>query len=266
MTAFLSAAPILVAIVLLSTRRLGGHVIALITLAVSVVLAVTHFHFPWSQLGASYREVSGTALEIAVILAGGCLLNRVLTTAGTYAAVAEWLRSARWAGDRPGMVLLVVLGITPFAESVTGFGVGIVVAIPLLLNLGFSARRSATMGLLGLVIVPWGALAPGTLVAATVSGIPVDRIGEVSALLSLPVFVLCGLSALLVGCGRHIASRAVDLAVVAGALYAGVVAAQFFVGTASAGALGSLVGIAASLALLRIRHGGQALRCCAPFS
>ncbi|MGN2640017.1 L-lactate permease [Nocardia takedensis] len=79
-----------------------------------------------------------------------------------------------------------------------------------------------------------------------------------SALLSLPVFVLCGLSALLVGCGRRIAPRLVDLAVVSGALYAGVVAAQFLVGTAPAGALGSLVGIAASLALLRIRHGGLA--------
>ncbi|WP_019930802.1 L-lactate permease [Nocardia sp. BMG111209] len=258
MDALAAGLPIAVAVVLLLTRRVGGQVIAAVTLVVSVVVAVWYFDFPWSRLAVGYRHALGTAVEIAIILAGGCLLNRVLAAAGTYAAVADWLRGTRREIDRTDVVLLIVLGITPFAESVTGFRVGIVMAIPLLRSVGFSPSRAAALGLLGLVIVPWGALAPGTLIAATVTGIPVDRIGQASAWLSLPVFLCCGAAALWVGYGRAALSRLPDLLWSAGALWLGVLAAQYALGTPPAGAVGSVAGIAAGTVLLRLRHGSLA--------
>lgn len=53
--------------------------------------------------------------------------------AGAGDRLASWVLTV--SGDE-GRRLLVVLGLTPFVESVTGFGVGAIVAYPLLYRTG----------------------------------------------------------------------------------------------------------------------------------
>ncbi|MFE7331160.1 L-lactate permease [Streptomyces sp. NPDC057565] len=254
MHAVLAATPPVLALVLILSRRFCPEGVAAAILVLSVVIAVTAFGARFSDFAGEYVDISPTLLEVVLILLGGTLLNKQLTAVGAYELVADWIQ--RFSADRSRSVLLICLGITPFAESVTGFGIGIVVAIPLLLGLGFTRFQAAALGLLGLVLVPWGALAPGTLVASELTGVGFDRLGMDSALLTLPVLLLTGLAALLIGCGRRMALRRLpELLVVAGLLWAGVLTAQAVAGTSLAGALGSLAGTAAAVALIWFRDG-----------
>ena len=61
---------------------------------------------------------------------------------------------------------------------------------PLLVRIGLTPVRAVVAGLLGLVLVPWGSLGPGTLVAAQLGGEDVTELGYRSAVLSLPVLVV----------------------------------------------------------------------------
>lgn len=181
-------------------------------------------------------------------------MYEVLSLAGADVPLGEWVTGLT--RDHARFVLLLVLGVTPFAESVTGFGVGVVIATPLLVQRGFPPERSAALALLGLVAVPWGALGPGTLVASRLTGVPLTSLGVESALLSLPVFLTMGFAALLVGVGRRAAvARLDELLLVALALWIGIATANRWAGTPLAGVLGSLAGIGMVLVLVHAREG-----------
>lgn len=75
----------------------------------------------------------------------------------------------------------------PFFESATGFGVGLIITVPFLLRMGISGPAAVLFGLFSQILVPWGALATGTIVGAGLAGIPLTQIGIYSALLSGPL-------------------------------------------------------------------------------
>ena len=73
-------------------------------------------------------------LEVLLILLGGLWLNQILEQTKAHQKIAEQVKALT--GTGLSSVLLVTHGIAPFAESVTGFGVGALIAIPLLKHLG----------------------------------------------------------------------------------------------------------------------------------
>lgn len=244
--------PIVVALALL-LAHVGPVRSALAALASAVVVSLVGFPTSVSQIVASQAANSAVYAEVTLILLGGVLLSQLLSASGAQQRLGDWVVGV--CRDPARAVLLVVLGVVPFAESVTGFGIGVVVGVPLLLHFGFSRFRAVVGGLLGLVIVPWGALAPGTLVAAKLTGLGFDEIGTRSALFSLPVFLLAGAGAVLVVTGARATLAALpELLIVAGVLWGGVWVINATVGTSLAGALGSLIAIAATLLLARVRE------------
>lgn len=251
MQVVLAVAPPLVAVVLLLARVRPSRAAAAALLAV-VVIATLAFDVPAPQMMAAGCRILPTAAEVVLIIFGGVLLSELLAATGAQSTVSYWLQDL--CRSRSRALLLVVLGVTPFAESVTGFGVGVVVAVPLLRHLGFPRCHTAVIALLGLVVVPWGALAPGTLVAAHLAGVPFHDLGVRSALVSLPVFVVAAGAALLLGVGwRRFLAAVPELLCVAGALWASIYAVNRSLGTPLSGALGSLAGIVTSLALILVR-------------
>src|SRR3546814_15127026 len=78
-------------------------------------------------------------------------------------------------------VLVLVLGLSVFFESITGFGIGIIVTAPLFMALGFAPLRAAFLSLLGQCAVPWGALGIGTILGSELTGVPVERMGVLAA-------------------------------------------------------------------------------------
>ncbi|WP_324717992.1 L-lactate permease [Carboxydochorda subterranea] len=202
------------------------------------------------MLQAAVPDALALGAEVGAIMLGGVLLYELMRRAGAYRTVGAWL--AREVADPAGRLLLMTLGVAPFVESVTGFGVGAVVTYPLFVQMGFAPQEAGILALLGLVAVPCGALAPGTLVASKLAGVSFQSLGEASAALSLPVFLICGGAAMVVGMGWRQASRQTGkLLIAAASLWGGIWLANRFAGTPPAGALGSLAGIGAGLVMGR---------------
>ena len=78
----------------------------------------------------------------------------------------------------------------PFTESVTGFGVGCVIAVAYLLRLGIGGLPALLLALNSQILVPWGALAVGTLLGAALATVPVQDLGYGSAVLQAPILLL----------------------------------------------------------------------------
>lgn len=69
------------------------------------------------------------------------------------------MRSRRCGREGPARrVLLRVLSVVPLAELATGFGAGVMLAIPLRAHKGFAPGTAAGLAPC-LVAVPWGAVA-----------------------------------------------------------------------------------------------------------
>ncbi|MEV4504230.1 L-lactate permease [Streptomyces klenkii] len=250
MNAALATLPILVTLGLLA---LGVRALyaALSALATAIVITATSFRTPLGELGHAEQHMLPTIVELAAILFGGILLSELMTRTGAQSRLGNWIGSACSSPSRA--VLLVMLGVTPFAESLTGFGIGVIVAIPLLRQLGLPPARAAVVGLLGLVTVPWGSLAPGSLVAAELGGVDFQQLGIDSALLSAPVFLITGSATLIVALGvRRAVASAGDLLLAVAALWGTVWAVNTFIGVPLAGVLGGLVTMIVLLLVSRL--------------
>ncbi|MDN6021179.1 MAG: hypothetical protein L0I06_03415, partial [Acidipropionibacterium jensenii] len=251
MTVLLSGLPLIAVIAALLARQP-----ALRSAVLGVVLAavIGAGWFDLSPSVAARAAASWWALvaEVALIVAGGIAFAEAGRLTGGQERLSSWLRRSLGTGIAP--VLAIVHGVTPLAESLTGFGIGAMLAIPLLTALGLTGRRAATIGLLGLCAVPWGSMGPGTLIAAQLGGVGFDALGVASALLSLPVFVGVGVAAVLMVAPREDRLRACLAAVGSGAvLWCGVLVVNLAVGTAPAGAVGALLTLAVHLLVSRLR-------------
>ena len=245
----LSALPVLAVIVamLAGVRSLYAALLGIVMALLAMVLA---FPVSSTELLHALRNWLPILVEVLLIVGGGLLLSQALQVSGAQKALAHWLQGQ--SGQGVGAVLLVVHGITPFAESLTGFGIGITIGIPLLLHSGLSVRKVAVIGLLGLCAVPWGSMGPGTLIAASMAGLSPDALGLASAMVSVIPFVITGVAAAWLASAPGQRLSAVLQGFVSGlVLTLAVTAMNALVGMAPAGALGSLMVIA--LYLLRGR-------------
>lgn len=96
------------------------------------------------------------------------------------------------------------------------------------------------MGLLGLCAVPWGSMGPGTLIAASMSGVTFHDLGVASAIINIVPFVVTGVVAAWIA--SPVEQRAVLQGALSGvALTIAVAAMNMVFGTAPAGALGALI-------------------------
>lgn len=232
----LALSPLVLAIVLLALRT-PTWVSATAGLLGSVVCVLAVFPTPLSVFASAAPDYLPLVLEVGLILLFGMLLAAILEVTGAMRALSGWVEAT--VPSRSLGAALVVFGIVPFAESVTGFGIGVTIGVPILRHLGYSIRHSALLGLLGLIAVPWGALGPGTTVAAALSDLDVDALGLATGWVNaIPVTVV--LVAVLVIARPRLLS-AVGIAGAAALLWAGILVANVVLGMAPSGIVGSLI-------------------------
>lgn len=255
MSSLLAGLPVLSTLLALALglRSLYAAVLGVASALLAILLA---FPIPVEGIAPAILRWAPILAEVLLIVGGGLLLSEALQQAGGQAALANWIRGR--SGQGVGAVLLVMHGITPFAESLTGFGIGVTIAIPLLAHFGLPARKVAVIGLLGLCAVPWGSMGPGTLIAATMAQVPFHDLGVASAILSLVPFVVTGVVAAWLASPPEARLAAVLQGLLSGILLTvAVLVANMLFGTAPAGALGSLLVI--TLHLLRGNVAAQAV-------
>jgi lactate permease len=105
------------------------------------------------------------------IVAGGLLFH---------AAVARDTGAAPRA-PTAARVFAVTLPLGCFLESVTGFAIGAVFALAALRAMGIGGPVAVALSLMALVLVPWGGLGPGTLLGATLAGLPPHEVARVAS-------------------------------------------------------------------------------------
>lgn len=213
----LAAAPLLVAFVALALLQRTGLQAGLATvgIAAGIVLVVAPFRLAPDRALVAAGEGALNALVVLYVLLPGLLLYHVQRETGSLEVLAQAI--SRVSADPPLQILLLVLGLSPFVESVSGFGLGTVVVTPILVALGVAPARAALLGALSLVAVPWGALAIGTVLGAELTGTDAGLVGARTALLAAPLPTAYGLVALHLAGGRGAVRRCWPAAVAAGA-------------------------------------------------
>jgi len=238
MNALIAASPVLSSVIALGLGIRALHA-ALLGLAAALGAAIIAFPLSSAEISEATLRWLPLVLEVVMIVGGGLLMSEVLRHAGSQAAIADWIKSR--VGTGVSAVLLVVHGVTPFAESVTGFGIGVTIGIPLLVFMGLPARYAALIGLLGLCAVPWGSMGPGTMIAAGLAGVRFDELGVASALFSVIPFTMNGVIAAWLVSSPQARPKAIALGVLSAmALTVAVTLSNLAFGTAPAGALGTV--------------------------
>lgn len=248
----LAAVPIALVAIALACRM---KPIPVVLGAIAVTLALS-FAFPLTADAAlaSARDLAPLTLSVSLIIFGGVLISETLAASGAQARIGAWIEGVTHTRERAA--LLVGFTVAPLAEALIGWGVGVIVAVPLLIRLGYSAVTSATISLLGLVLCAWGSLGPGMLVSSRLSGVPFDEVGLWSALLNLPVFVVMGLAmTYFIGGARGILRQAGDVLSTAVVMWLVLVAVNLWVSVPLGGVISSLAGLGWLVLIARISGG-----------
>lgn len=207
----------------------------------------------------------GTSVQVLYVLFGGLLLYNLLSAGGAVEAVSRFL--GRLEPDPVALAAGVVVGVAPFFESVTGFGVAVVISAPILLAAGFTPIRAAVLASWGQCAVPWGALGVGTVIGAHLAGMGFGTLSDASALLSLPLFPVYGVAAVALAGGwmgvRRRGAEAVLLGLVAGL---GTLLTSLYLVPELSGAVGGLAATAVFLARRRRRLTGLPVRALLPYA
>lgn len=249
-----AAAPIVVVLALL-VLRVPSLWAGVAGLATALIGAAVAFPVSGAQAADAVDSLGPLVAEVAIILLGGVGLAESMARSGAQDRIAAWLSAAGSGADRTVMLLLLVYGMTPFMESVTGFGLGVVITAPLLIRLGLSPVKAVVTGLLGLVTVPWGSLGPGTLVAAQLGGVGFTELGVWSAWLTPLVLVVSVVAVLWLNVGRPTPRQVALAAAVIVVQTLALVAANALLGPPLAGVVGGAAVIVLLLVLTRLQHG-----------
>jgi lactate permease len=266
-----AAAPFVVAGVVLVGLRRSATISGVATLAAAVLTTLAGAYL-WSGPGAgalyeAFGEGAATSAQVLYVLFGGLLLYNLLRAGGAVDEVSGFL--GRVEPDGVPLAVLVVVGVGPFFESVTGFGVAVVISAPILLAAGFSPLRAAVLASWGQCAVPWGALGVGTVIGSDLSGMSFGELSDTSALLSLPLFVVFALSAAaLAGGAGGLRRRLPETAALGLAAGLGTLMTSLFLVPELSGAAGGLCATALFVARRRGRiEGGMfPVRSLAPYA
>lgn len=176
MPTLLALLPLLLVLVLLASGRASALTAGMIGLGATIVVSGASLEL----LGREIPAGLWLSWQVIAIIAAGMFFHRCTLARGAHGdgAAVEATPRRLW----PVCFLLA-----PFAEAVTGFGVGYIIALAALRRLGIGGISALLLGLYSQSLVPWGALATGTTVGATLAGLTVNQLGLASAVLQVPI-------------------------------------------------------------------------------
>ena len=177
LSALIGFVPIITIFVTLGVLRWKAHLAGLATLAVSILIAVTAWRMPvnLALLSATEGAIYGL-FPIVWIVFTAIVLYQVTVVSGRF----EDLRSVfgLLSDDPRVQAMLVAFCFGGLLEALAGFGAPVAITGVMLMALGFSALRAASIVLLANTApVAFGAIAIPIITAGKLTGIPYTEIG-----------------------------------------------------------------------------------------
>ena len=253
MTASLALLPCAAAILAVMGFRLSGLVAAALSLACALVLWASGLFSPARFDHLSHAVTDALVLEIlvGVVVFFGLLFIEISSRSGGLGALGDAVGSLGM--STPRTVILIALGIGVALESLTGYGVSMLVTVPLLLRV-VGRSQTIRLALIGMSLMSWGALSVSVLLGAKLAGLPAPVLAEAILRTSgpvaaiLPFFCLIGLPG--------VGPRDVGHALITGAvLVGGIATASHWIGAEAAGVGGGLAVIVFCVTTARSRDG-----------
>lgn len=185
----LHSLPIIIVLMLIALFRKPPVMAALFGAVSAFILWGVDVADPVS-VEVAHAVLSDTAilfLTVAFIMATGLLLVILLDKTPTNQAFNDWINALNLPEYKK--LLLILLGIAPLLESMTGFGVSLIASLPILLS--FLPRQTALkIALSTLAIMPLGMVGLASIIGSSLAGIPTADLTSISALISSPVLIL----------------------------------------------------------------------------
>lgn len=173
----IQALPLLALVALLATGRVGPLASCAVALALSLPAALVTLPGVSALPGfavASLAQGLWLALVPVGIITAGLVFHAAVSAAAPQAGTqAE--------ADPIGTIFTAAFLMGPFAETITGFGVGAVFAAGALRRVGLAGAPVACLALISQTLIPWGGLGPGTLIGAALAGVPAQALASRNA-------------------------------------------------------------------------------------
>ncbi len=183
--------PLIVLIVSLLLKRgaIVSSIIGSFTVLVIILIDSRYNIAADSIISTDLPIVFILTLSVALVIVPGQILNVLLQASGTIKEIGTRIESIPL--SRVKMASILILGVAPMLESLTGFGVSLFFTVPVLVQL-FSLRKALLLSLLSMNIMPWGTLALATLIGAQISSTSFQQLAVVTSLTSFAVFPVIG--------------------------------------------------------------------------
>ncbi|MFA8438145.1 L-lactate permease [Pueribacillus sp. YX66] len=254
----LALLPIVVIFLLLFVLKQSSVTAGIISFFVAAVIAMFTPYFSLNLTSLFDATAEGFLLTVIVayVLLFGIWLFHLMNEAGLIQTIAVHISEST--SDPARQALILVIAFSPLVESVTGFGIAVIVIAPILIALGFPLFKAAVLSLVSLTAVPWGALSTGSVIGANLTGISIHSLGAGTALMSIPVFFyFTMITVFIVGGWKELRKKWFEIIAVSVALIGAIWFFSQFVSVELAGVFASLAALSVEMLFVRFAEKKQ---------
>ncbi|WP_226375443.1 L-lactate permease [Effusibacillus dendaii] len=235
-----AAIPFLAVLFLLLVKKRGTAETSLYGLGITLLIAVFVFGLSWKQSLVSLSHGLSPAFRVVYVVVMGLWFYQLLRRTGVFDKFPDLIDRLSENPLRRTLFVVAVMG--PFFEAVSGFGAGIVLTGPLVLALGYRGMQAAVLALLTQNAVPWGAMAVGTVLGSEIANVPLQTVGVLCTIFSLPLLLFWIFTAALTAVGWRLALRQLpDVFLTAGLLGGSLYVSNRYLQVPTAGVTAGLI-------------------------
>ncbi|MCQ2000005.1 L-lactate permease [Arthrobacter zhaoxinii] len=253
MSAILAALPLLILFVLLGVFRMKAYQAALISLALSIILAVVGWRMPVGQvLSATGLGAFYAIFPILWILINALWIYKLTVATPWFEVLGRTIRSI--SDDLRILSILIAFCFGALLESLAGFGAPVAIAAAMLMAAGMKPLKSAVVALLANTApVAFGAMAAPLIALNGVTGIPLQELSSMTGRQTPFIALVVPLILVFLVDGKRGLRQTWPVALVAGAAFglAQFAASNFFI-VELTDVVAAVVTVIAVLLMLRV--------------
>jgi lactate permease len=254
-SALVAAVPLLLLFVLLGALKMTAWVASLISLAVSLVIAVAVYGMPPGQaLLAGSEGAAFGFFPILWIVINAIWVYQMTVETGHFDVLRRSFTSV--SDDQRVQAIIVAFSFGALMEALAGFGTPVAVTSVMLMALGFKPMKAAVLALVANTApVAFGAMATPIITLGKVTELPADTLGAMIGRQTPLLALFVPLALVAIVDGRRGIRQTWPVALVCGVVFAlAQYATSNFVSVPLADVVASLLSAAAVVAMVRVWH------------